>query len=114
MTPFLTAARQRMREILVALRDAAEASLHVGLVGYRDYGTRVKLLEVHPFTPDGDEMQRVLGTLRAQSPAENRDAAEAVFEGLKACAEQLAWRPHSQRVLVLVGDAPPHACGATT
>jgi len=113
MTPFLTAARERMREILVALRDAAGANLHVGLVGYRDYGTKVELLEVHPFTADTEQMQKVLGKLKAKSPAENRDAAEAVFAGLQASVRELQWRGHSHRVLVLVGDAPPHACGAT-
>jgi hypothetical protein len=54
----------------------------------------------------------VLRGLKVSSPRENTDAAEAVFAGLVSCLGDLTWRPGSVKVLLLVGDAPPHGCGA--
>ena len=48
---------------------------------------------------------------RVASGPYNTDSAEAVFAGLAACIE-LPWRDGAYRTLVLVGDAPPHTCGA--
>jgi hypothetical protein len=39
------------------------------------------------------------------------DAPEAVYDGLEAACDRLDWRPHSYRLAVLVGDAPPHGTG---
>jgi hypothetical protein len=36
------------------------------------------------------------------------DFPEAVDEGLRVAIHELGWRPDSRRVLILVGDAPPH------
>lgn len=39
------------------------------------------------------------------------DAPEAVFAGLVRCLE-LPWAQGSYRVVILIGDAPPHSVGA--
>src|SRR5262249_1826747 len=39
------------------------------------------------------------------------DAPEAVYDGLEAACGELDWRPHSRRLAVLIGDAPPHGTG---
>src|SRR5205823_4587377 len=107
------AARSHMLDILAALPDAADVRLRVAVVGYQDYGGRARPEAVHPFRADPAATRRVLDRLRVVQNAANTDAAEAVFAGLAACLERLEWRSHAARVLVLVGDAPPHACGAT-
>jgi hypothetical protein len=112
MTPFIEAARAHMRDILNGLTAGAQADLRVALVGYRDHGTRTKLVEVYPFQPGADEVRKVLDRLKVVSPPENTDAAEAVFVGLTACLGELQWRPGAVKVALLVGDAPPHGCGA--
>lgn len=109
MTPFIHQARQHMVNILKSLAVRKQAELRVGLAGYHDYPTPVK---VHPLTHDLKEMQTVLQGLTVFSPPENQDAAEAVFAGLLETVS-FEWRPRAYRILVLVGDAPPHGCGAS-
>ncbi|MBX3233305.1 MAG: VWA domain-containing protein [Labilithrix sp.] len=109
MTPFIEAARAQMVRILDALRATEGVDVRVAVVGYRDHGTVVKLVEVHPFAANSAKTKAVLDKLKVQSPPENTDAAEAVFSGLAAVVD-LAWRAGAYRVCVLVGDAPPHAC----
>jgi len=111
MTPFIEAARTHMTRILEALRATPDVDLRVAVVGYRDHGTQVKLVEVHPFQSKTTKTATVLAKLVVKSPPENTDAAEAVFSGLEACVV-LPWRAGAYRICVLVGDAPPHGCGA--
>jgi hypothetical protein len=112
MTPFLRAAQTHMVDIITALSNQAMADMRVAIVGYRDYGSRFELVEVYPFTSDRGLTKEVLQNLQSTSPPENTDAAEAVFAGLEKCLSGLEWRQKADRILVLVGDAPPHACGA--
>lgn len=111
MTPFIAAARTHMVRVLDALQAQANVDLRVAIVGYRDHGS-LELIEVYPFTASSAETKKRLDALKVVSPPENTDHAEAVFSGLVACAE-LPWRPGAYRIVVLVGDAPPHGCGAT-
>ena len=113
MTGFIQAARAHMLDILNALTGAAQADLRVALAGYRDYGSKTRLIEAYPFTAERAETRGVLNGLKVASPAENTDAAEAVFAGLCACLDDLTWRPGALKIVLLVGDAPPHGCGAT-
>jgi hypothetical protein len=108
MTPFLDAARAHMARILEGMRAAAGDELRVAIVGYRDHGS-IEVVEIRPFTTVTAETEASLRALVVRSPPENSDAAEAVFSGLAACLE-LPWRDGAYRVIVLVGDAPPHAC----
>jgi hypothetical protein len=112
MTGFIQAARAHMLDVLTALTRSADANLRVALVGYRDYGGRTKLVEAYPFTGKQADTRHVLNGLQVDSPQENTDAAEAVFAGLSACLDELAWRPAAAKIVLLVGDAPPHGCGA--
>lgn len=114
MAPFLRAAQQHVVRILEGLRATARADLRVAIVGYRDHAHEQdgSPTEAHDFTDDAQATRDALFALRIGSPPGNTDAAEAVVAGLVACVQQLAWRPQSYRVLVLVGDGPPHACGA--
>jgi hypothetical protein len=112
MGPFIEAARTHMVNILSALAAPAEADLRVGLCGYRDYTDySMPVLEKFPLTTDLEAMNEKLHSLQAISPADNSDAAEAVFAALLNSLD-LGWRPHAYRVMILVGDAPPHGCGA--
>lgn len=115
MAPFIAAAQQHVVRILEGLRVTARADLRVALVGYRDHqhAQDSSPVEVYDFTDDAQSTRDALFALRVGSPPGNTDAAEAVVAGLVACTAPLAWRPQSYRVLVLVGDGPPHACGAT-
>ncbi len=111
MQPFLRQAQSHMVSILGSLSSVSQASLRVGVCGYRDFSEHEPTTQAFPLTNDLKSTQTVLESLQAYSPADNQDAAEAVFSGLIECVEQ-DWREFAYRIIVLVGDAPPHGCGA--
>jgi hypothetical protein len=108
MSGFIAAAKQHMARVLDALKGPLGDGLRVAVVGYRDHSDGPKLLEIHPL--DGD-LAAVSAAVQQLSVGGGGDAPEAVYAGLKACLE-LNWREGSYRVVILVGDAPPHAVGA--
>lgn len=110
MTSFIAQARAHVRRILEALSAVPNLDLCVARVGYRDHGFH-NLLELHPFTRDIASLAQALEQAQVVSHPSNTDASEAVFAALDA-ALRLPWREGAFRVAVLVGDAPPHACGA--
>lgn len=112
MQPFIRQAQNHMVSILSSLSSVSKAKLRVGVCGYRDFSEYEATTQSFPLSADLEETQSVLRSLQAYSPADNQDAAEAVFSGLIECAE-MEWREHAYRIIILVGDAPPHGCGAT-
>jgi hypothetical protein len=126
MGAFLRAAQERLVEAVSALATAEgdALDLHVGLVEYRDHPPqdRTFVTRAHRLTGDLAAVRRAIDGLRADGGG---DHDEAVYDGLTVAAEQIGWRPHSLRFVLLVGDAPPHgarahdgagrpcACGAT-
>lgn len=112
MQPFIRAAQQQMVSILKALAQTGRADLRVGICGYRDYSDFETTTQCYPLNADMETTRSVLQQLQAYSPEDNCDAAEAVFAGLVDAAE-MDWREQSYRVIILVGDAPPHGCGAS-
>lgn len=112
MYPFIHSAQQQAEAILTTLASQAGADMRFAVVGYRDRG-HDPVCDVVPFArADAHAIRDGLAILRAGA-INNTDAAEAVFDGLVAAGE-LVWREGALRVLVLVGDAPPHGCGADT
>lgn len=110
MTPFIQAAQRQAETILTTLAAQANADMRFAVVGYRDRGHE-PVCDVVPFArAEASAIRSALAILRAGASG-NTDAAEAVFDGLVSASE-LVWRESALRVLVLVGDAPPHGCGA--
>jgi hypothetical protein len=77
--------------------------LRVGLVYYRDYMEEYLTRRVD-FHDDLDFVQRAIDGIRV---AGGRDIPEAVNEALYAAVSRFNWEA-DERVVVLVGDAPPH------
>ncbi len=109
MGPFIDLARRQMIATLQALTDDASlpVELQAGLVQYRDHPPQDRsfVYRVHKFD---SRLKRFQKTINKLKPDGGGDAPEAVYDGLKAACDKLAWRPHSRRIGVLVGDAPPH------
>jgi hypothetical protein len=109
MGPFIDTARQHVTDLLRALTKNAtsQIDLSVGLVEYRDHPPQdhTFVTREHPFTGDLDQVQQAIDGLR---PDGGGDVPEAVYDGLRAAGDVLAWRLHSRRVAILIGDAPPH------
>jgi hypothetical protein len=112
MGAFIGAARQHMIAVLRSLADGADIrpELRVAVVEYRDHPPQDRsfVARPHAFETDLARCQKVINALK---PDGGGDAPEAVYDGLEAACTKLTWRPHSCRLAVLVGDAPPHGTG---
>lgn len=75
----------------------------VGIVLYKDYYEDY-LTRTFQLTEDTGILQRTLNSIRVGG---GRDIPEAVYEALYAGIHNIDWESDS-RILVLVGDAPPH------
>jgi hypothetical protein len=79
--------------------------LRIALVGYRDIGD-VYVTRTHDFTGDMDEVFARLSDFRAEGGG---DGPEHVSAALHAAVHGLTWSSgRALRMIVLVGDAPPH------
>jgi len=109
MGPFIGAAKTHLVRLLDTLTHAADISLRVGIVEYRDHVPQDRVLtRVYSFTSDLATVQRRITDL---TPDGGGDGAEAVLDGIVDACRKLEWRRHARRLCVLVGDAPPHGTG---
>lgn len=92
----------RMLEVLQALVPDAR----VGLVTYRDHGQDEDY--VVRSIPLGQDFYRAINFMQVIRAKGGGNRPEAVREGLKEAFDQ-KWRRGSRRVVILIGDAPPHA-----
>lgn len=88
---------------LIQSHVARHSHVSMGIVQYRDYLEEF-LYKTQPFTSDLAVIQRALDRYQ---PAGGRDIPEAVNEALYAALGEYLWGADS-RIIVLVGDAPPH------
>jgi Mg-chelatase subunit ChlD len=94
------------KELLSNAKDNANKfkTLRVGMVAYRDYGNAY-ITKIFPFTSDLSEFQKSLDSLRAVG---GQDIPEAVDEALFDAATKFPWEVSSDKLIILIGDAPPH------
>lgn len=110
MGGLITVAQQQMIRMLDELARVADIQLYLGVVEYRDHPPQDTMVyRVHPFTGNMQEAQKTINGLTVEGGG---DAPEAVYDGIVAACRKLDWRKHSRRLLILVGDAPPHGLGA--
>ena len=95
-----------LRDELVALlasESAGYESFRIGFMLYRDY-LEEYLVRKYDFVVDFPSVQDRLNRIRV---AGGRDIPEAVYEALWASVEGFEWSA-TRRMIILVGDAPPH------
>lgn len=91
-------------QLVPMLRDTVgERSVRVGMVYYRDY-MEAYLTRKYEFQDDLSMVQRAVETIQVGG---GRDIPEAVYEALYAAVTTFEWEAQD-RLVVLVGDAPPH------
>lgn len=88
---------------MVAERIMGFDRVRIGLTLYRDYMEEY-LTRSLPFTNDLTQLQRMVDSIRV---AGGRDIPEAVHEAIYAAIHNYSWEAES-RVIVVIGDAPPH------
>lgn len=103
MSGELAAAQGDLDDLILFVSDVV-AEFRVGLVVFRDRGDRFET-KGWDFTSDVDEVRRRLWRLTAEGGGDTR---EAVYPALKLAYTRMSWAIEHTRVLVLIGDAPPH------
>ncbi|MDR3130619.1 MAG: VWA domain-containing protein [Treponema sp.] len=83
---------------------AAYPEFRIGMVLYKDYFEEY-LNRVVPFTSDFETVRKALNAIQVSG---GRDLPEAVYEALYEAAGQFDWGAEA-RLIILIGDAPPHA-----
>ena len=99
----LGAAQAGIDDLMLFVGDVVK-SLRVGIVAYRDRHDEFETRGWN-FTSDVEQARRQLWMLSADGGG---DGPEAVLPALRAALTQLNWRNDASKVLVLIGDAPPH------
>jgi hypothetical protein len=96
-----------VRKLLIPMLEQTVSKFgdfRIGMVLYKDYYEEY-LNRVVPFTRDFTAFQR---SLNAISVSGGRDIPEAIYEALYEGAVKFPWAGDT-RLLILIGDAPPHA-----
>ena len=81
--------------------------IRFGVVSYRDHPPqdRSYVTKVFDFS---EKIKRVHKLISSLKPSEGGDTPEAVADGLFDARTKLSWERDAYKVLLLVGDAPPH------
>lgn len=107
MQTTIDATRDSLTQLVAQLRGLAPA-FRLGLVQYKDLedmkgGAQLLL----PLSPDVGAVQTRLSKLVADGGG---DFPERVEKGLEAAlSAKMGWGPATNKVIVIIGDAPPHA-----
>jgi Mg-chelatase subunit ChlD len=112
MSGLIQTAKEQMVAMLTRLIQTAQVAIdmQLGVVEYRDHPPQERsfVYNVHPFT---GKMKDAQGMINDLGLGGGGDLPEAVFDGILGACRELEWRKHARRLLVLVGDAPPHGMG---
>jgi Mg-chelatase subunit ChlD len=103
MSGEIAAAQGGIDEMMMFIGDIV-SNLRVGLVAYRDRNDEFET-RLFDFSNSMPQVRQNLWQLSADGGG---DEPEAVYQAMNAAVRQLRWLPESTRVLVVVGDAPPH------
>ncbi|HET7838390.1 MAG TPA: vWA domain-containing protein [Rectinemataceae bacterium] len=103
MDPYMKDVKRNLA-ILVREKTARFSSFRVGLMLFKDYFPDEYITRKVPFMTDIDRFDSYIKGLRAFGGG---DIPEAVHEALYAAATEFDWKA-TKRIIILVGDAPPH------
>ena len=95
---------------VVATIASKNSDFRVALIAYRDWNDTQGLAMFHDF-PFSSDRDRIIGNINSLSVGGGDDEPEAVYEALMRAiaAEQVGgWRSNVNKVVILMGDAPPH------
>ncbi|XP_062514122.1 uncharacterized protein LOC134189767 [Corticium candelabrum] len=111
MGPEIKTAQKLMQDLIDSINDEPLCSdLRLSIIAFRDHPPEetTYVTQVWPLTSNIGTVKRAVNSLRAKGGG---DPPEAVADALKEVVD-LNWdeaqRPHAVRMVVLIGDAPPH------
>ena len=104
----IRAVKDSLFEIVEKIVSRTEnLQIRFAIVSYRDHPPqdRTYVTRVFDFT---DQIKKVHREISKLKPSEGGDTPEAVADGLYDARTKLSWTSDAYKVLLLVGDAPPH------
>jgi len=96
--------RRRVTDIADTTRALVPLT-RFGVVAYRDYDDPEFLVREQPLTFSLAKLSRFLAALEARGGGSWQEAVRA---GVEAAVSRAGWRPGAKRVVLVIGDAPPH------
>lgn len=96
--------KDRVRSLSEWIRELVPVT-RFGVVAYRDEDDAEFLVRVQPLTLSTRRVRSFLDHLEARGGG---DVPEAVDAGLAAAIEKAGWNRDSRKVILVLGDAPPH------
>ena len=111
MQPTIDALAEALDE-MVDILDGISPKMRLAIVQYKDYADfgKAGAKVVQPFSKNIRAARKNLGDLRADGGG---DLPEAVLGGLAVTLDpKMSWQPEANKLIVLIGDAPPHATEA--
>ena len=103
MIPMINEAKAGADALILFMNELSR-TMRLALIAYRDHDN-APVWEGERFTNNINTIREFLFKLRITGGA---DLPEAVYDGVAACRD-LNWRNDATRIIVLIGDAPPHA-----
>jgi hypothetical protein len=105
MQSFLKQVKQKIEDLAAAFKKLVP-TCRIGLIAYRDVDEESEFVtRVHPLTYGTTTFRDFLADI---DPKGGADRPEAVYEGLVAAIEEMAWNETSKKFILIIGDAPPH------
>jgi len=103
MAEFLKQAKIKIANLIATFKKLVPTA-RIGLITYRDVGDDF-VTKIHQLTHGTKSLQLFL---RDIDPVGGGDREEAVDEALRVAIDELNWKRHSKKIILLIGDAPPH------
>ncbi|MDY6844494.1 MAG: vWA domain-containing protein, partial [Thermodesulfobacteriota bacterium] len=103
MGTYLKAVKSKIKNLTSAFRKLVPIC-RIGMVTYRDYQD-VYVVKQHTLTHGILSLEAFLSEIDAGG---GYDIREAVAEGLNVAINGMNWNKKSKKIILLIGDAPPH------
>jgi hypothetical protein len=103
MAEFLRQVKIKISNLAMTFK-ALVPTARIGLVAYRDHKDDF-VTKSFPLTHKTQQLEQFL---QGMDPVGGGDQAEAVTDGLRVAINEFNWGRDSKKIILVIGDAPPH------
>ena len=103
MAEFLRQVKVKIANLVMSFKTLVPTT-RIGLVAYRDRGDNF-VTKAYPLTHKTQQLQQFLQGI---DPVGGGDLEEAMDEGVRVAISEFNWEKNSKKIILIIGDAPPH------
>ncbi len=103
MAEFLRQVKIKIANLVMSFKTLVPTT-RIGLVAYRDRGDDF-VTKAYPLTHKTQQLQLFL---KGIDPVGGGDLEEAMDEGVRVAINEFNWDKSSKKIILIIGDAPPH------